>query len=509
MFDDLFSRIPGERAPGYAARVLDRDGNVLYEGCFGCADLASGERITQDTVFHAASVSKQFTSWCVTLLEERGLLSAADPVRMYLPWLPEMLSDVTIAHLMSHTGGLREHWDLFQWSGNSMEDVVTREHMLRLTANQRGRNFAAGAEHLYCNSGYLLLGEIVREVSGRTLREFAVREIFGPLGMERTFFRDRHGEPDEGRARSYVPRGDGYEEYLLSFDITGPTGLNTTARDLGKWLRNWREPKSGTADTARRMTAPVQLADGTEIAYRRGVTCFGLRGRAVRQHTGVNAGYRAAVVSTDEYDVIVLSNYAWSYPVLKAYAILGRLYGDGRPLGEERFDAADAPVRDGLYRCGCSLVRLERDGDAILFSENGNRMRFAREEGNRYACPETLCVLYTDPAGVTLFASRDGSRYEPLPSGAPGRAAAAGVDGAWYSPELEAVWTASREGDRVCLDHLKAGRMTFLPAGGNEYIRADESGMTLRIGEDRLLFSSDRTRDLALYRMPGSAAKGR
>ena len=64
-------------------------------------------------------------------------------------------------------------------------------------------------------------------------------------------------------------------------------------------------------------------------------------------------------------------------------------------------------------------------------------------------------------------------------------------------------------GDRVCLDHLKAGRMTFLPAGGNEYIRADESGMTLRIGEDRLLFSSDRTRDLVLYRMPGSAAKGR
>ena len=502
MFDDLFSRIPGERAPGYAARVLDREGNVLYEGCFGRADTASGERITQDTVFHVASVSKQFTSWCVTLLEERGLLSAADPVRRYLPWLPEMLSDVTVAHLMSHTGGLREHWDLFQWSGNSMEDVVTRGHMLRLTGNQRGRNFTAGAEHLYCNSGYLLLGEIVREISGRTLREFAAREIFGPLGMDRSFFRDRHGEADEGRAKSYVPRGDGYEEYLLSFDITGPTGLNTTARDLGKWLGNWRKPVSGTAETVRRMTAPVLLNDGTEIAYRRGVTCFDLRGHAVRQHTGVNAGYRAAVVSTDGYDVIVLSNYAWSYPVLKAYAILGRLYGDERPVGEAFLKAEDAPVRDGLYRSGCSLAKIRREpGGDVLFTQDGFTMRFERSEGNLYRCAATLCELYTDEGGVTLYASRDGARYEPLPEGAPDGALFDGLDGRWYSPELETVWTASHDGNGVYLDHMKAGRMAFIPAGGNEFIRADKSGVVLRIGPGRIELVSDRTYGVRFVKM--------
>ena len=92
----------GLDSPGAAVAVV-KDGLVVYRKGFGCAQLEYGIPITPSTVFHVASVSKQFTAMAITMLEAEGKLSADDDIRKYLPETPDFGATITIRHLLNHT----------------------------------------------------------------------------------------------------------------------------------------------------------------------------------------------------------------------------------------------------------------------------------------------------------------------------------------------------------------------------------------------------------------------
>jgi CubicO group peptidase (beta-lactamase class C family) len=184
--DIIFSDIE-EKAPGCALGAA-QNGVTLLSRQYGFASLEHSVPITADTVFDAASVSKQFTAFAILLLAEEGKLSLEDQVRKHVPELPDYGTPITLRHLLHHTSGLRDYGDLFSLAGSKAANPVTETETYDLIFKQKALNFRPGTQRQYNNTGYLLLGRIVEKIAGTPLKVFAAERIFRPLEMGATYF---------------------------------------------------------------------------------------------------------------------------------------------------------------------------------------------------------------------------------------------------------------------------------------------------------------------------------
>src|SRR5687768_2191105 len=169
--DKIFSPFTPE-GPGCAVAVYQHGKVVLAKG-YGSANLEYGVPITPSTPFIVGSVSKQFTAAAIALLIEDKRIALTDDVRQYVPELADYGTPITIDHLVHHTSGLRDWWELVGLAGLRYDDTYTVSDVLTMTARQRGLNFTPGERYLYSNTGYIVLGIVVQRVTGKSLREFA------------------------------------------------------------------------------------------------------------------------------------------------------------------------------------------------------------------------------------------------------------------------------------------------------------------------------------------------
>ena len=202
--DQIFEKWDRSDTPGAAVAVV-KDGEIIFKKGYGLANMEYEIAITPNTVFHIASVSKQFTAFAALLLEKDGIISMDDDIRKYIPEVPDFGKTITLRHLATHTSGLRDQWDLLALGGWRLDDVITTEHVLKLVNKQKGLNFDPGEEFIYCNTGFTLLAEVVARVSGKTFAEFCEERIFQPLQMDRTLFYDDHEKIVPNRSYSYYP----------------------------------------------------------------------------------------------------------------------------------------------------------------------------------------------------------------------------------------------------------------------------------------------------------------
>jgi CubicO group peptidase (beta-lactamase class C family) len=201
--DSIFARYDRTDSPGCALGIF-RNGEMAYARGYGMANLELGVRVTPEHVFYVGSVSKQFTAMSIALLAKDGRIDLDDDVRKYVPELPEFGGRrLTIRHLVHHTSGLREKWDLMAMGGMRDGDVVTQQDVLQLVSRQQDLNFAPGDEHLYNNTAYDLLSTIVQRASGKALGDFARERIFTPLGMTHTRYVSDRVLVLPGRAHAY------------------------------------------------------------------------------------------------------------------------------------------------------------------------------------------------------------------------------------------------------------------------------------------------------------------
>jgi CubicO group peptidase (beta-lactamase class C family) len=310
--DALFAKWNRPGRPGAMVAVI-RDGKVLLSKGYGFADLERSVRITPATVFTVGSNSKQFTAFAIHLLAQDGKLSLDDDIRKYVPEVPDFGKTITIRHLLHHTSGLRDYFELMMLTGWRGDDVITQEDALTLVERQRALNFAPGQEHLYSNSGYMLLGLIVDRVSGKPLAEFARERIFEPLGMKHTQFLHGYGTLVPARALPYVPSATGGYRYMAVGDSAdGAGGLVTTAGDLALWDRNFYDGRVGGQALVARMQATGVLNDGTPINYASGLLVGDHRGRQLVEHGGTINGFQAQLTRFPDqhFSVVVLANTA-------------------------------------------------------------------------------------------------------------------------------------------------------------------------------------------------------
>lgn len=465
--DRVFAQWDHVNAPGCALGV-SRDGRTVYERGYGMSNLEHAIAITPQSIFHVASISKQLTAFSILLLEQEGKLSVNDDVRKYVPELPSYGKTITIDHLLHHTSGLRDQWDLLGLSDWREDDLITEDDVMRVVVRQKSLNFEPGAEYLYSNTGYTLLAVIVKRVSGKSLREFADERIFRPLGMAHTHFHDDHTMIVPGRTQAYQPReGGGWKISIPVFDTYGATSLFTTVGDLLLWEQNFADARVGGAALIARMTEPGRLASGEAITYARGVVVNRYRGLSTVGHSGADAGYRADVVRFPDQGLAIAAacNLANINPSQLTRRVAEIYLGDRMTPSvvaaaphRVALDSASLARHSGVYwnaRTEDALRFVMRDGALAVmrgqpvpltavsqdrFVVPGQPVEF--DFGNEPGRPARLRVV-TDGAPPQLLV-----RMADAPITAAERAAYAGR---YYADELVTAYDVAERGDTLFL----------------------------------------------------------
>lgn len=292
--DRIFATWNTRQTPGCAVGVA-RNGQTILERAYGMANLEYDVPNTPATIFEAGSVSKQFTATAVVLLAQQGKLSLDDEVSKYIPELPDYDTPITIRQMLHHTSGLRD-WGTVAaamgWPRGTR--AHTHAHVLDIVSRQESLNYTPGAEYLYSNTGYNLAAIIVERVSGMTFAEFTRKNVFEPLGMTSTQWRNDYTRIVKGRATAYGRGRQGGWALEMPFeDVHGNGGLLTTVGDLLKWNENFVRPRVGGVGFVRDLQQKGRLNNGREISYALGLVVSSYQGIPEVSHTGATAGYRA------------------------------------------------------------------------------------------------------------------------------------------------------------------------------------------------------------------------
>jgi CubicO group peptidase (beta-lactamase class C family) len=311
--ESIFSPWDLQTSPGCSVAAGD-NGKVIHSGHYGMANLEYSIPINPSTIFHAASLSKQFTAAAIVLLAQEKKLSLDDDFRVHMREPFNIGAKIAIRHLIHHTSGLRDQWGLLSMTGwRKSQDLITNEDILSVIRRQRTLLFAPGSTHRYSNTGYTILAKIVENVSGMSFRQFTSTRIFKPLGMTNTFFRDDLREIVKGQAYGYrFKKGDKntYQTFLANLETVGATGLLTTPTDLLKWARNFEDKLVGGNEFVSQMSVRGELNNGDLIAYAFGQRHGMYRGQKIISHSGGEAGYTAHLLRFPElnFNVAVMCN---------------------------------------------------------------------------------------------------------------------------------------------------------------------------------------------------------
>ncbi len=378
--DELFAQWDNGDNPGASIAVV-KNGAIVYKKGYGLANLEYGIPNSPSTVFHIASVSKQFTVFSILLLEKQGKLSLDDDIRKYIPEVPDFGKTITLRHLASHTSGLRDQWELLAMAGWRFDDVITKEHILKLVSRQKELNFNPGDEFLYCNTGFTLLAEVVARVSGQSFAAFTQANIFEPLKMTNTLFYDDHEKIVKNRAYSYYANESGFKKSVLNYANVGATSLFTTAEDLSLWALNFSDIKVGDATIINKMNTPAVLNNGKTYGGALGQFVGTYKGLNEIQHGGADAGYRSFLTRfpDEKFSVIVLSNSAEFNPGGIAHKIVD-IYLKDRIVAEpkkeiKKEEKANEPISVDQNILGTYVGDYElQPGFIISITENNGQL---------------------------------------------------------------------------------------------------------------------------------------
>jgi len=480
--DKVFQKWNRTDSPGCALSVM-KDGQIVYKHGYGMADLDHNVTITPSSVFHVASMSKQFTAASILLLAQQGKLSLDDDVRKYIPELPDFGSLITIRHLIYHTSGLRDQWNLLELAGWRYSlDLITDDDVMSVITSQKDLNFKPGEKHVYCNTGYTLLAIIVKRVSGMSFRQFTTKNIFEPLGMNRTFFRDDHAEIVKNNAYGYETENDGpFRLGLTNFDTAGATSLHTTVEDLVLWDENFYHPRVGGPSFRDQMLQLGKLNNGETLDYAFGLVVGKYKGVPTVDHGGADAGYRSDMTRFPDqhFSVAVLCNYSETNP-----SSLARSVADiylAKDLKAPEPSAATAPAA-GINLTEQQLSGLQglywnSEGDQFLktYLKDG-KLRISFGVDDDYALKpvsETFFHIADTPWGdeanfrfepsagakprrfLQSFGEGKPDPFESVPSSAPTAAELGDYEGSYVSQEIEPIYRMVVQNGKLMLMRLK------------------------------------------------------
>lgn len=267
-------------------------GRIIYQRGYGSKQLGVHDPLSSRTVFNIGSVSKQFTAFCLLLLQDEGRLKLSDSACKHFPEWPKRFAPIKLSHLMHHSSGLPTLEDLLWSQWKVRPDKPGGRTTVRMMARQRLVNFEPGGEFCYNNDGYVLLAEVIKRRSGLSLPDFARQRIFEPLKMHQSRILES--------GSTYVPeKVTGYRKVKgkvvlapKEFYTPGSGDLWTSFEDLAKWERNFYDPQVGSPAVFAAMHARArykrQLAGNQD--YGGGLAFWKEQGLQFEGHDGGDSG---------------------------------------------------------------------------------------------------------------------------------------------------------------------------------------------------------------------------
>jgi CubicO group peptidase (beta-lactamase class C family) len=307
--DYVHSEMQRQRIPGLSLLVA-RDGKIVRAQGYGLANVELQVPVKPETVFQSGSVGKQFTATAVMMLVEEGKISLDDVVTKYLKGAPTTWNQVTIRELLSHTAGFTDYPKNF----NFRKDY-TEAQLLKIVQGIP-LAFTPGSKWSYSNLGYLTLGIVIHQVTGKFYGDFLHERIFQPLGMTTTRI---ISEADivPNRAAGYrLVKGE-----LKNQEWVSPT-LNTTADgalyfsilDLAKWDAALYTEKLLKRSSLDQMWTVTKLTSGEPNSghYGFGWSILTKDGHRASDHGGAWQGFESHISRyvDDKLTVVVLANLA-------------------------------------------------------------------------------------------------------------------------------------------------------------------------------------------------------
>jgi CubicO group peptidase (beta-lactamase class C family) len=501
--DKVFERFNRSDSPGCEVGATI-DGSTVLSGAYGMADLEHGIALAPESVLEPGSIAKQFTAAAVLLLAQQGKLSLDDPVRKYIPEVPDYGTPITIRHLINHTSGLRD-WgsvaSIAGWPRTTRE--YTHANVLEIISKQRALNYPPGAEYSYTNTGFNLAAILVSRVSGESFPEFTREQIFAPAGMSSTQWRDDFRRIVRNRAVAYAASGTTFRQDMPFEDVFGNGGLLTTAGDLLRWNRNFTDAKVGGRAFVDAQHQRGRLTDGRTIAYAAGLMVLHWKGLNEVSHSGSTAGYQAWLGRYPEQglSVAVLCNVASANATQLGHQVADVYLASVIPPHPEEAP----PIDPAMLQAEAGLYRSVRDHQTLSVEVQDGTLRIDHRgvltpvTGNVFRLGEDGPRAEFDSTGKGLRMSTavdEGNTYEKVERWTPTPAELEAMAGEYASDEAEVTFHVALDKDGLVIHRRPDATIALTPTyrdgfssslGSVRFLRDSAGHVTeLSIGEQRV-----------------------
>lgn len=506
--DALVDAVDTQNGPGFAVGVV-RGGEIVLEEYRGLADLSHNVAIGPRTRFNIASNAKQFTALMALDLAHAGRLDLESDFRIYLPdALPLITDTITVRHLIEHRSGIRDVYDLWGLSGiDWYERALTNQDAVSMLSRQEELNFTPGIQHLYSNSNYIFLADLVAAVEGRPFVAHS-SQFFERYRMTSTGWRDKYGTVVPQKARAYYRFDDWFENPDIAA-MQGDGFLWTNLGDLLLFEASVQDKEDALLQAAQARPAKGAYGFGLEHDEDRGLERI--------SHVGSTGAYNAVMLRYpgEALSVVVVGNNATLGVVPLGYRIAEALLADDygpRPTYPAR------PERTGPRPANADVVgRYEQVGGSIItIAERGGRLyrelpgrdpvELVHEEGDlfTYASNRELKIHLEGNRFRLFLPSQPVAVFERLAPLASGEAWLESVAGAYFNSETGAILRIERISGTDF-------RVTDMRGVGNAQMVADDdmfwNGTRLRFARNEagvvtgLRYSSGRTTNVLFVPM--------
>lgn len=292
LIEQMMMPFSGDDVPGASISIL-LDGKVAFAEGYGMANLTYDIPMTDETGMSIASVSKQFTAMAVMLMVNEGKMDLDEDIRTYLPDLKGPEGTITLRQMLNHTTGMREILNFLPMAGKTFADAMRNAEPQEVFNRQMQLQNEPGAEYNYNNTTFMLLARAVEAVSGQDWRTYMEERIFEPLGMDNTTVKTEVGQVIPNASQGYAPGELGGYRAVIDFaEAYGASSVNTTARDITKWMLNYRDMTVGGSQAIEAMTTRGILTSGDTTGYALGLGVTEWRGQRLWTHTGGETAHR-------------------------------------------------------------------------------------------------------------------------------------------------------------------------------------------------------------------------
>lgn len=308
----IISEMKKKQIPGMSIAIV-KNGEIVKAKGYGLANIELNVPATPNTVYQSGSIGKQFTATLIMMLVEKGKLKLSDKINQYIKNAPEKWGSITIYHLLTHTSGLKnydyEHNNMsFNFCQNYSDEELTK------MAASLPLEFKPGERWEYCNTGYILLGIIIKNLTGKHWGDLAEEYIFKPLDMKTARIMSEEDIIFNRAAGYRLVKGEiKNQEYVSpTLNQTADGSLYLTVLDLAKWDKALYEGKILKKSSLQQMWTPVKLKNGKIVQYGFGWEFEKLNGHPVIFHGGAWQGFSGEIdrFIDDKITIIYLANRA-------------------------------------------------------------------------------------------------------------------------------------------------------------------------------------------------------